>query len=130
MQLGDPVEGRLGAPAGNRRRVETPMGPLLCAIDGQPELASAEAGRRAFAVFRPESVTITREPAGENVAAGTVVAVSFGGATTMTEIRLDGAEGALGVRVKTASRVEGAALAPGERVRLAWSAAECRLVLA
>src|SRR3546814_6705883 len=54
------------------RRIETPAGPLVCAIDGQPDLAAAENGRRAFAVFRPESVAFTRQPATENVVAGTV----------------------------------------------------------
>ena len=124
------IEGQLAAGDGTRRWIETPIGPLLCAVDGQPDLAAAVAGRRAFAVFRPESIAIARAPAAENAAIGTVAAVSFGGATTVTEIRLDGGDGALGVRVKTASRVEGAALAPGERVWLTWSAADCRLVLA
>ena len=124
------IEGRLGSGDGAKRRIETPIGTLVCAIDGQPDVASAENGRRAFAVIRPESVAFNRANAAENTATGIIAAVSFGGATTVTEVRIDGADHALGMRVMTPSRVEGAALAPGERVSLAWSAAECRLVLA
>lgn len=127
------IEGRLSHGDSARRRIETPAGPLVCAIDGQPDLAAAENGRRAFAVFRPESVAFTRQPATENVVAGTVAAVSFGGATTISEIKLGATAaggGPLGVKVKTPSRVEGATLAPGDQVSLAWGATECRLVLA
>src|SRR3546814_19671325 len=55
------IEGRLSHGDSARRRIETPAGPLVCAIDGQPDLAAAENGRRAFAVFRPESVARSEE---------------------------------------------------------------------
>ncbi len=127
------IEGRLAEGDAARRRIETPIGPLLCAVDGQPELAAAPAGARAFAVFRPES--IRPQPAGpggfaENAAEGRVGAIHFAGATTLAEIELDGREAPVTLRVRTPSRAGGAAFAPGERVALAWPAEECRLVLA
>jgi spermidine/putrescine transport system ATP-binding protein len=131
------VEGRLGPADGSRRRIDTPIGPFTCAVEGQPELAAAEDGRRAFAVFRPESVVLGRAagafvggPGGTNEARGVVAAVSFAGATTVTEVRVEGAGHPLALRVKTPSRVGGADMAPGDPVALAWGAGDCRLVLA
>jgi len=124
------IEGRLTDGDSRRRRIETPIGVLVCAVDGQPEVAAAEAGRRAFAAFRPETIRFGGAGAAENACAGTVTAVSFAGATTVTEATLSGPGGRTEVRVKTASRVDGAAVAPGDRVDLSWSAEECRLILA
>jgi spermidine/putrescine transport system ATP-binding protein len=123
------IGGVLGAADGQQRRIATPIGAILCATDGQPEIAAAPDGARAFAVFRPESIGLG-ESAGENRAGGQVAAVSFGGATTVALLDLDGKDGPVAARVKLASRVGGPALAPGERVEIAWPAAACRLVLA
>ena len=47
------IEGRLGEGDGQHRRIEErPIGSLLCAADGQPDIAAAPAGSRAFAVFQ------------------------------------------------------------------------------
>jgi len=125
------IEGRLGEGDDTCRRIETSIGILLCAVDGQPEIATAPVGGRAFAVFRPESMHPPMPGAtGENAAAGKVVAVSFAGAATLAEIALEGSSGPVAARIRMASRVGGAAFAPGERVRLAWPVQECRLVLA
>ncbi len=125
------IEGRL-ADRGDaaRRRIDTAVGPLVCAVDGQPEVAEAPAGSRAFAVFRPETVSFGRDDGAENAYAGEVTAIGFGGATTLTEVALPTANGRIGVRIKTTSRVVGAEVASGDRVVLSWGAEECRLILA
>jgi spermidine/putrescine transport system ATP-binding protein len=127
------IEGVLGPGDRRQRRIETPLGSILCAVDGQAEVADAPAGARAFAVFRPESVMpapSARGPTGENRATGSVADVSFAGATTVAVVNLEGNAGPLSARVKIASRVDGVAIAPGDRLTIAWSALECRLVLA
>jgi len=127
------IEGRLGEGDGQRRRIETPVGSLLCAVDGQPEIAAAPAGSRAFAVFRPESIRprlVSADGFAENKAEGRVTAVTFAGATTVAEIALEGASGSVPARLRLASRVGGAAVTPGEKLSLAWPVDECRLVLA
>lgn len=124
------IEGRLADGNATRRRIETAIGPLVCAVDGQPDVAGAPAGRAAFAVFRPETVVLGRGGEAENACTGEVMAVGFGGATTLTEVSLSTANGPIGVRIKTTSRVDGARVGSGDRVVLNWSAADCRLVLA
>jgi ABC-type Fe3+/spermidine/putrescine transport system ATPase subunit len=126
------IEGVLAAGEGGYRHIETPLGVLRCAIDGQPDLATAPNGARAYAVFRPESVVTAPDNVGadQNRASGTVADISFAGATTVALINLEGGEGPVPARIKIASRVEGVALSPGERIAIAWPVAECRLVLA
>jgi spermidine/putrescine transport system ATP-binding protein len=128
------IEGALAGAEGTFRRVDTALGPIRCAIDGQPDVADAPNGARAFAVFRPESVT-PADGAGEgqgekNRATGIIADVSFAGATTVALVNLEGRNGPVPARIKLASRVDGVALSPGGRVTIAWPAAECRLVLA
>jgi len=122
------IEGALGATDGDRRRIATPIGEILCAVDGQPAIAAAPAGTRAFAVFRPESASLA--VAGENRARGQVAAVNFAGATTVALIDLAGKDGPVAARLKLPSRVGGPALAAGEPIEIGWPAAACRLVLA
>jgi ABC-type Fe3+/spermidine/putrescine transport system ATPase subunit len=131
------IEGKLAAGEGSRRFIETPIGRLCCAVDGQPEIAAAPSGQRAFAVFRPESIRLhaaEAERPDDNGATGRVAAVNFAGAATMAEIALEAGAGpapaAVPVRLRLASRVAGAEFSPGERIRLAWPVAESRLVLA
>lgn len=124
------IEGRLADGDASRRRIDTPIGSLLCAVDGQPELAGAPNGSRAFAVFRPETVILGRDGGADNVCAGQVTAIDFGGAMTLTEVALPTANGNIGVRVKMASRVDGAEVTSGDRVVVSWGAEECRLILA
>jgi spermidine/putrescine transport system ATP-binding protein len=132
------IEGRLAEGDGSRRRIETPVGTLICAVDGQPEIAEAAKGSRAFAVFRPESVrpqeirprlVAPGDPV-DNLAQGRVTTITFAGATTVAEIGLEGSDGPVPARLRLPSRVGGAAVAPGERLALAWPIEECRLVLA
>jgi hypothetical protein len=81
-------------------------------------------------VFRPESIRLGPAGSCDNAAEGRIASVSFGGATTVAEIELDGAAGPVAARIRMPSRVGGAAFAPGERVALAWPPDESRLVLA
>ena len=125
------VEGKLAAVEGGYRRIDTAVGAFLCAIDGQPEIGAAPDGRRAFAVFRPEAVSL--EATGEsraNRAEGRVQAVSFGGASTVGAVDLPANGGVQQVRIKMPSRVAGAKIGAGDSVTLNWSADACRLVLA
>jgi ABC-type Fe3+/spermidine/putrescine transport system ATPase subunit len=131
------IEGVLASHEGGYRRIDTPLGVIRCAIDGQADVAAAPDGARAFAVFRPESVAtapngaIARDKGGDqNRANGIIADISFAGATTVALINLEGGEGVIPARIKIASRVEGIALTPGERIAIAWPTAECRLVLA
>jgi spermidine/putrescine transport system ATP-binding protein len=126
------IEGRLAALESGYRRIDTPIGSILCAVDGQADVAAAPDGARAFAVFRPESVRPAGAEGGpdENCATGTIADVSFGGATTLALVNLAGSQGDVPARLKLASRVDGVALSPGQPIRLSWPAAECRLVLA
>src|SRR5262249_30473995 len=127
------IEGRLGEGDGDRRRIETAIGTLLCAVDGQPEIAVAPAGARAFAVFRPEALRprlVAAEASAHNSAEGRITSITFAGATTVAEIALDGSAGPVPARLRLASRVGGAAIAPGEQLAVAWPVEESRLVLA
>lgn len=123
------VEGRLQEVAGDLRWIDTPIGRLACAIDGQPELAAAPDGTRAFATFRPEALSPT--PTGtpvENSAHGIVKSLSFAGAHTLANINVSASE-PVTLRLRLPSRVEGVALSAGMISNLYWRAAECRLVL-
>ena len=124
------MPGRLLACDGARRRIDTPIGSLLCAVDGQSDMAAAEVGRKAFAVFRPEIIGIGTSDGAENHSAGEVTAISFAGATTVAEIAVGAGVERIMLRVKLPSLVDGIAMQPGDRVTLNWSAKECRLVLA
>ncbi len=124
------IEGRLAGGDSQRRYIETSIGTLACAIDGQSELAAAEPGRRAFAAIRPETIAVGDSGDNENASTGEVTAVNFGGATTISEVSLPGDNGSTDIRVKSASRMSPTSLSPGECVRLSWSAQECRLILA
>ena len=124
------MTGRLLAGDGARRPINTPIGRLMCAVDGQPDAAASEVGRKAFAVFRPEIIGIGTSNDAENHCAGEVAAISFSGATTVVEIAVDAGAEKIMLSVKLPSRVDGIAIQRGDRVTLNWSAKECRLVLA
>ena len=121
------IGGKLGATEGAYRQIQTELGVLTCAVDGQPDVAAAPAGQSAFAVFRPEAVALESVAGNSNRIAGTVASVSFGGASTVAVVDLAGKQQ---VRIKMPSRVGGASIHGGERVTLNWSADACRLVLA
>jgi spermidine/putrescine transport system ATP-binding protein len=124
------VEGKLAATEGRHRRIETALGPLVCTIEDQPDLAEAPAGRRAFAVFRPEAIALEAARDGTaNCTHGTVASVSFGGASTIAVVDLPSDGGVHQLRVKMPSQVDGARIGIGERITLHWSAEACRLVL-
>ncbi len=126
------IEGVLAGGEGGYRRLDTALGAILCAVDGQADVGAAPNGARAFGVFRPESVLSAPAGAagGQNRASGIIADVSFAGATTVALVNLEGSSGPVPARIKLPSRVEGVALSPGQRITIAWPAAECRLVLA
>jgi spermidine/putrescine transport system ATP-binding protein len=123
------IDGQLGEVQGDRRWIETPLGRLLCAIDGQPELTSAPNGARALAVFRPEALALNAAgPGYDNSAHGIVSSLNFAGAHTLANFRVGGTE-PMSLRLRLPSKVEGVALSVGETANLHWRAADCRLVL-
>jgi len=123
------IEGTLSEGGASRGIVDTPIGPLLCAADG----ATAVAGSKAFAVIRPEAISVDTGsgwPRGavDQIVSGQVASVDFGGSTTQAVVQATGTNGALPLRVKLPSRIEGLPIRPGDRVRLGWRTGDCRLV--
>jgi spermidine/putrescine transport system ATP-binding protein len=124
------IEGTLGAGSSERRVVETPIGPLPCIADA----VDGAAGSRAFAVIRPEAIRVDvgsgwAQGTMDQVVSGQVTHVGFGGSTTVAVVEAVGQGGAVPLRVKLPSRVEGLPIRPGDRVRLGWRAGDCRLVV-
>jgi len=123
------IEGKLGDGNGETRIVETPIGPLACMADGT---GGGAAGSRAFAVIRPEAIRVDAggwsQGTMDQVVSGQVTNVGFGGSTTVAVVEAVGQSGAVPLRVKLPSRVEGLPIKPGDRVRLGWRAGDCRLV--
>ncbi|HVO03292.1 MAG TPA: ABC transporter ATP-binding protein [Candidatus Cybelea sp.] len=127
------IEGKLAKTDGNRRFVETSIGALPCILDDTPEQLAAPTGGRAFAVIRPEAIRIDTGhgwPARsvDVIVSGAVTSVDFGGASTVAQVEAVGVDGAVPLRVKLPSRVDGLPIRPGDRVRLGWQAADCRMV--
>ena len=127
------IEGTLGKVDGNRRTIETALGPLPCMVEGMPELLEAPIGVRGFAVIRPEAIHVDGDrgwstKATDAVISGQVTAVNFGGSATVALVEAIGPAGAVPLRVKLPSRAEGLHIAAGDRVRIGWHAADCRLV--
>jgi len=120
------VSGRLGARDGNLRSIDTTLGPLLCSIEGQPELASAANGTPAFAVFRPEAVRTALAGEDQNHFSGTVDDLAFAGSSTVAHINT----GKERLRLRQPSRATGSLLRQGETLNLAFSPSESHLVLA
>jgi spermidine/putrescine transport system ATP-binding protein len=125
------IEGRLAGTDGDRRLLETAIGTLACTTDGMPELLTAPAGGRGFAVVRPEAIWIDAGGAlpAEASLAGSVATVNFGGAASVAVVEAAGPAGAVPLRVKLQSRIDGLPVAAGDKVRLAWQSGDCRLVL-
>jgi spermidine/putrescine transport system ATP-binding protein len=125
------IEGVLGRIEGNRRIVETPIGALACATDDAPELLKLPAGDKAFAMIRPEAISLGGDgPAGPGGHAmrGEVSGVSFGGASTVATVNAAGEAASISIRIRLPSHAEGSAIAVGERIHLGWKAGDCRLV--
>ncbi len=123
------IEGRVVEGSGATCAIATAIGTLNCGIDGQPELASVTPGTRAFAVFRPEALSLS--PPGEgarNSVSGVVSGVSFAGAATFADIEITAAGPRVSLRLRLPSRIDGVALSEGTALTLYWRAAECRLV--
>lgn len=119
------IAGRLGATSGNVRSLDTSIGPVLCSIDGQPEIAALPSGAKAWAVCRPESIAIDGK--GENRIAATIDRVAFAGASTMATA-IARQDPTLSLRTRLQSRPDGAAVAAGDAVTLAFQPGACRLV--
>ncbi|MDQ0474254.1 ABC transporter ATP-binding protein [Labrys wisconsinensis] len=121
------IPGTLGPVEGTLRSIETGVGPILCSVEGQPAMAAAPAGSRAFAMCRPEAIGIGEAAPGENRIAATIGQVAFAGAATMATATAE-RDPALSLRARLPSRPDGSALTPGETVTLAVPASACRLV--
>jgi spermidine/putrescine transport system ATP-binding protein len=125
------IEGVLGRSEGSRRIVETPIGAVACAADDAPELLELPAGGKAFAMIRPEAISLGGDGAaafGGHVVRGEVTSVSFGGASTVATVTTAEEAGSLSIRIRLPSHAEGSAISVGEHVQLGWKAGDCRLV--
>jgi spermidine/putrescine transport system ATP-binding protein len=124
------IGGQLATTSGDARVINTGFGGLVCAVDGQPDVATAPNGANAYAVIRPESIQLGISRAElddcENRVDATITAVEFSGATTLVRTQPQGSETEL--RVKLPSRAEGTALPVGARVALGWRRIDSRLV--
>jgi len=134
------ISGQLGTATGDARVLNTGFGGLVCAVDGQPDVAAAPGGSNAYAVIRPESIQLGISGVDlddcENRIEATITAVEFSGATTLVRTQPQGS-GPLGselrgleteLRVKLPSRADGTALPVGARVALGWRRIDSRLV--
>ena len=121
------IAGTLGPPGQSRRSIETSVGPILCSVEGQPDMATLAAGAKASVVFRPEVITIGGTGPEENRLGVTIDQIAFAGASTMaTATAAD--DPSLVLRTRLQSRPDGTALKTGEAVTLAFPASACRLV--
>jgi ABC-type Fe3+/spermidine/putrescine transport system ATPase subunit len=123
------IEGSVTESGTSRGIVDTPIGPLLCTTDN----GAGPKGSRAFAVIRPETIGIDTGsgwPRGavDQIVSGQVTSVDFGGSTTQAVVQAMGPAGAVPLRVKLQSRMEGVPIKAGDRVRLGWRTGDCRLV--
>jgi spermidine/putrescine transport system ATP-binding protein len=125
------VVGTLGPMEGDLRLLQTSVGPVLCSVAGQPEMAALTAGTRAFAVCRPEAVHMDgdgdADANAENCVAATVCEVSFGGASTMASAAAR-CDGGVVLRARLPSQPDGGQLVAGQSVTLRFRASACRLV--
>ena len=123
------IAGTLGPASAFFRVIDTGLGPIVCSIEGQPDLAAAPAGTRAFAVCRPESLQLGEGAAGENRFAATISQIAFAGASTMATA-IASSDPGLVLRTRLASRPDGSGFETGQAVTLFAPASACRLVLA
>jgi spermidine/putrescine transport system ATP-binding protein len=119
------LPGRLGPASGGHRRVETALGPILCSVDGQPDIAGLPQGAPVLVACRPEAVTIggtegTQIPA-------RIVTVSFGGASTLAVATAD-ADASVRLRARLASQDGDGRLGPGTAVTFALPPDASRVV--
>ena len=121
------IPGTLGQTDGATRTIDTAVGRVICAVDGQPDMAAAAVGSPAFAVCRPEAVAIGDDAAGENRFAVSIGQVAFAGASTIaTATALD--DPGLSLKARMPSRPGGTRLASGDTVTFVVPASACRLV--
>ncbi|MCX5572004.1 ABC transporter ATP-binding protein [Kaistia nematophila] len=121
------VPGTLGPVDGATRAIDTAIGRLVCAVDGQPQIAALPAGSPALAVFRPEAVGIGNGAGDGNRIAARIAQVAFGGASTMVNAAaIDQPQQVLKARLQ--SRPDGTALSQGETVAFTVPTSACRLV--
>jgi spermidine/putrescine transport system ATP-binding protein len=121
------IPGTLGPPDPSIRSIETNVGTILCSVEGQPGIATLPSGAKAWAVFRPEVITIGGTGQEENRITATIDHVAFAGASTIAAATAR-QDGGLSLRARLQSRPEGAPLAAGVAVTLAFPANACRLV--
>jgi len=119
------VPGRLGPPNQAMRRIETALGPILCSVEGQPDMAALPEGSPALAACRPEAVAMGG--AGGTLVSATIAEVSFGGASTMASCTAH-ADPSIQLRARLPSRAEETRLCKGLDVTLSLPTDACRLV--
>jgi spermidine/putrescine transport system ATP-binding protein len=119
------VPGRLAAADGTLRAIETPLGRLVCSIEGQPELQAAPDGTPAYAAFRPEALHAAKPDDCGNRFSGTIAELAFAGSSTVAHITA----GNECLRLRLPSRAQGSPLRQGETMELSFAPRESHLVL-
>jgi len=114
------VAGVLGQRSGERCRVDTALGSLIASAEG----LDVPVGTAVIVAVRPEHVAFG--PGTDNALAATVSEVRFLGANVMIELAVDGHAEPL--KVRRLADQAAAAIAPGDRVTLGWSAADAAVV--
>lgn len=120
------IPGTLGPSSRTRRVIDTSVGPIVCSVEEQPDMAALPAGTRAWAVFRPEVIAINSAGLEENRVSVTIDKVAFAGASTMATA-IPWHDRGLSLRARLQSHPDGAALEAGQTVTLAFPATACRL---
>jgi spermidine/putrescine transport system ATP-binding protein len=121
------IPGTLGPSDQKLRSLETSVGSILCSVEGQPDMAALPHGSKAWAVFRPEVITIGSASQEDNSIAATIDHVTFAGASTMATATVRPNRD-LTLRARLQSRPDGTALKAGDAVMLAFPPNACRLV--
>lgn len=126
------ISGHLGASMGDQRQIDTELGTLLCAVDGQIDIKAAPVAMSAYAVIRPEAIHVAQHPGllpdCDNKLSGHIAAIDFSGATTVLRVGLGHGGDASELRVKLPSRPDGTVVRVGDQVALGWRATDSRLV--
>jgi ABC-type Fe3+/spermidine/putrescine transport system ATPase subunit len=123
------IPGILGAMDGDLRLIDTALGRLVCSIEGQGDLRAAPDGAAAFASVRPEALHLKTDADSHNAISGTITDLAFAGSFTIANIAAGAGEGALRLRLRFPSRIDGSALRQGEVVSVTFAPREAHLVL-
>jgi spermidine/putrescine transport system ATP-binding protein len=124
------VNGRIGMRDGPNRAIETPIGTFRCLVEDQPAVGAANVGQPASMVVRPEAIrpALPHEQADNSVEVE-VEDISFGGPNTHIRIRPVSHPGSP-LKMRMSSSAGALPFQRGDLVRVAWSAIDCRAILA